>query len=308
MIFRYVRRSLERFNHLADLLRPLFTKEVRCRIPISVEERLAVTLRYLATGNSQHDLAFSFKLGRSTINQIITEVCTSLWDVLSEYVSPPSSPEDWKRISNDFCQIWNMPHCIGAIDRKYVFIQKPSHTGTLWHNYKGFFSMVLLAVCNARYCFSFVDVGEYGSNNDSGVLKNSNMCKMFDRNQMGVPDSELIEETNYELPYFLVGDEIFPLQNWLMRPYPGKALINDKRKIFNYRLSRARRITENNFGILVSCWRVFQTPTNATPEKVEKIILAAVALHNYLRQTDDANYTPVGFADSENDSGEITEG
>ena len=58
MIFRHVRMSPERFNHLADLLRPLITKEVRCRIPISVEERLAVTLRYLATGNSQRDLAF----------------------------------------------------------------------------------------------------------------------------------------------------------------------------------------------------------------------------------------------------------
>ena len=58
----------------------------------------------------------------------------------------------------------------------------------------------------------------------------------------------------------------------------------------------------------VARWRVFQTPINATPEKVEKIILAAVALHNYLRQTDNANYTPVGFVDSENDSGEITEG
>ena len=88
---------------------------------------------------------------------------------------------------------------------------------------------------------------------------------------------------------------IFPLQNWLMCPYSGKALINDQRKIFNYRLSRARRIIENTFGILVSRWRVFQAPINGTPEKVEKIIIAAVALHNYLRQTD-------------NDSGEITEG
>ena len=114
------------------------------------------------------------------------------------------------------------------------------------------------------------------------------MGKIFDRNQTGVPDSELIEGTNYELPYFLVGDEIFPLQNWLMRPYSGKALINDQQKIFNYRL--------------------FQTPINATHEKVEKIILAAVALHNYLRQRDNANYTHVGFVDSEDDSGEITEG
>ena len=50
--------SPERFNYLADLLRPLITKEVRCRIPISVEEEVAVTLRYLATGNSQRDWYF----------------------------------------------------------------------------------------------------------------------------------------------------------------------------------------------------------------------------------------------------------
>ena len=93
--------------------------------------------------------------------------------------------------------------------------------------------MVLLAVCDARYCFSSVDVGEYGSNNDSGALKNSNMGKMFDRNQMGVPDSELIEGTNYELPYFLVSGEISPIQNSLMRPYSGKALINGKFSIID---------------------------------------------------------------------------
>ena len=149
-------------------------------------------------------------------------------------------------------------------DRWKTFVSKncpiQEHCDT---DYKGFYSMVLLAVCDARYCFSFVDVGEYGSNNDSGVLNNSNMGKMFDRNQMGVPDSELIEGTNYELPYFLACDEIFPLQNWLMRPYSGKALINGQRKVFNYRLSRARHIIENTFGILVSRWRVFQTPINA---------------------------------------------
>ena len=93
-----------------------------------------------------------------------------------------------------------------------------------------------------------------------------------------------------------------------MRPFSRKSLTNERRKIFNYRLSRARRIIENTFGILVSRWRVFQTPINATPEKVEKIILATVALHNYLRQTDNATYTPNGFVDNESSSGELIDG
>ena len=93
-----------------------------------------------------------------------------------------------------------------------------------------------------------------------------------------------------------------------MRPYSGKALTNEDRKIFNYRLSRARRTVENTFGILVARWKVFQKPIEAKPEKVEKIILAAVALHNYLRQTDNTRYTPQGFVDSEDNSGNIISG
>ena len=79
------------------------------------------------------------------------------------------------------------------------------------------------------------------------------------------------------------------------------------RKVFNYRLSRARRIIENTFGILVSRWRISQKPTEGKPELVEKTVLAATALHNYLQQTDNARYIPAGFVDSEDKSGAIIE-
>ena len=51
-----------------------------------------------------------------------------------------------------------------------------------------------------------------------------------------------------ERPYFLVGDEIFPLTNWLMRPFSGKSLVNEKHKISNYRLSPARRVIEKSIS------------------------------------------------------------
>ena len=55
-------------------------------------------------------------------------------------------------------------------------------------------------------------------------------------------------------------------------------------------------------------WRVLQSPIDATPEKVEKIVLACIALHNYLRQADSARYTPSGFIDSEDSTGTIKKG
>ena len=72
-----------------------------------------------------------------------------------------------------------MPHIIGAIDRKHVRIKNPKNTGSLYHNYKGLFSLVL-AICDANYCFTLFDVGEYVSNNDSNVLIYSNIGGYFE--------------------------------------------------------------------------------------------------------------------------------
>ena len=134
------------------------------------------------------------------------------------------------------------------------------------------------------------------------------MGKLFKCNKVNILNPSEIEGTDVELPYFLIGDEIFPLTNWLMHPFSGKSLINEKRKIFNYRLSRTRRIIENTFGILVARWRIFQRPIEGTRERVEKYILATIALHNFLRQTENACYTPAGFVNSVDSTGKLVEG
>lgn len=69
---------------------------------------------------------------------------------------------------------------------------------------------------------------------------------------MNLPEPEAITSDGQSLPYVLVGDEAFQLSDYLLRPYPGRECLNQDKKIFNYRLSRARRTIENTFGILVS--------------------------------------------------------
>ena len=298
------------FDHLLSLVSPLISKRVtNFQQPISAGERLAVTLRFFASGESQQSLSFAYRMGKSTVSNILKETCDAIYQVLSPtYLRPPASHEDWLAISKEFEEQWNLPHVIGALDGKHIRIQCPQETGTLFHNYKGFFSIVLLALCDANYCFTLIDIGQYGSNNDSGVLANSEIGKRFDAGTAKLPPSASLEGCSYDpLPYFIVGDEIFPLKTLLMRPYPGK-MIKEEQSAYNYRHSRAKQVIENTFGILVSCWRLFNMSIIAKVENIQTYVKAAIVLHNYLRQTENSIYCPAGFVDSENSSGQIKPG
>ena len=211
--------SPNRFQHLLELVRPLITKrDTKMRKAIIAEERLAVTLHFLATGDSQQSLSFSFRMGETTVNTIVTETSNAIYQVLKEkYLSAPHTKEEWLKISQEFEENWNMPHTIGCIDGKHIRIVCPKLTGTQYYNYKGFFSIVLMAVCDANYCFTMIDLGQYGSNNDSGVLASSVTGEMFDNGEINLPaPSKIYQSSDQDLPYFLLSEEVFPLKDWLM--------------------------------------------------------------------------------------------
>ena len=104
------------------------------------------------------------------------------------------------------------------------------------------------------------------------------------------------------VPYTVISDEIFALKPYLMKPLPGRNL-TDEGRLYNYRLSRARRTVENAFGILANRFGIFQTTIALPPDKVEVIILASCALHNFLCQKSPSVYTPDGFIDHETTAG-----
>lgn len=87
---------------------------------------------------------------------------------------------------------------------------------------------------------------------------------------LDLPKAKNIPGTSTPFPHFFVGDPAFPLRTNLMRAYPGRCLPRD-RKVFNYRISRARVVIENAFGILVARWRILRTNINASPENAEKV-------------------------------------
>ena len=161
----------------------------------------------MAYGGTQQSLSFSFRIAKSTISSIVNETCAAIWECLQQqYIRPPKTKDDWKKIAEGFFDIWNLPHCVGAIDGKHVRIKAPINSGSLYYNYKGFFSIVLMAICDARYLFSFVDIGDYGSNN--GIFRRSAIGKAFFGKGIKLPQPECLESFPAlgQIPYYLVGD------------------------------------------------------------------------------------------------------
>ncbi|KAB0804151.1 hypothetical protein PPYR_01121 [Photinus pyralis] len=156
--------------------------------------------------DSYPSLSFAFRIAPSTICNIIKEVCIVLWQILSPLYLKPMNKEKWISIINDFYNIWQLPNCMGSIDGKHVRIHAPSHSGSLYVNYKKIFSIVLLAVCDARYSFTYVDVGAYGSQSDGGILKNSIFGKRLLNGTLGVPQHLPLPNTEVSVPTFFVGD------------------------------------------------------------------------------------------------------
>ena len=151
-------------------------------------------------------------------------------------------------------------------------LKKPKNSGALYHNYKGFFSIVMLALVDGQYKFRWVDVGTAGSCSDAQIFNTCHLKRKIDDGSIGFPDPSPIT----------LADDAFALKTWLMKPY-GRRMLTREERIANYRISRGRRVVENAFGILVSRFRVMMTTIELQPETVRDVVLTCVVLHNILR-------------------------
>lgn len=145
--FQYFRMSKELFDVLLEYVETYISHSKNHALPISPAERLAVTLRYLATGDSQQTICFSYRIGKSTMSSILKETCMALWRCLKDkYLLLPTTAVQWKNIASGFSCDWQLKNCIGALDGKHVRIQAPKHSGSEFYNYKAF-----LQVTSALY-------------------------------------------------------------------------------------------------------------------------------------------------------------
>ena len=279
----YLRITPDLFQEMVEKLTPRLQKQSTfMREPLQVGLKLAVTLRFLATGNSYKSLQYSFRVEASTICNFILEVCKAIIAVyMGEVLRCPKTEEEWKEVAARFASTWNYHNCLGTVDGKHIAMKKPPNAGSYYYNYKGFHSIVLMAVSDATYKFLYVDVGAEGGAPDGGTWSNCTLHDAVKYNRAGVPQPEPIPNDDQPVPYHFVGDDAFALRTWMMKPFSHRSQVLRER-IYSYRLSRARRVVENAFGILSQRFRCFLTTMQLRPDNIKLVTMCACVLHNLI--------------------------
>lgn len=280
----FTRFDPDTFRELVLRLGPRIAKNTTFyRQPLSEGLKLAIVLRHFATGDSYKSLMYGFRVSKTAIVHMVPDVCDAIIDEFGDEVMHcPTTSDDWKAQAQIFEEKWNLPHCVGAIDGKHVAIKCPNNSGSTYFNYKGFYSLVLFAMVDAEYKFTWVDMGANGGASDCQIFNSSDLKAAIEDGTIGFPAPQPLRGDDKDMPFFIAGDDAFPLRTWLMKPFSRRNL-TDEELIFNYRLSRGRRVVENAFGILANRFQVLRTTMRQQPPTALKIVLACVCLHNLFR-------------------------
>lgn len=131
------------------------------------------------------------------------------------------------------------------MDGKHISIFAPYESGSEYYNYKRRHSMVLMAIVDANYKLSMCDFGIYGRVSDGGVLQNTKFFERLVNDHLNIPKPSRIRNSSRILPYVFVADDVFALREDMVKSFRQADLISVDRKIYNYHVSRARRIVEN---------------------------------------------------------------
>ncbi|KAJ8671643.1 hypothetical protein QAD02_002902 [Eretmocerus hayati] len=188
----------------------------------------------------------------------------------------------WLSLAERYINLWNHPNCGGSLDATHVWIIRPPHGGSLFRNYKGFNSIVLMTLSDADRRITWYCLGDYGHLSDLSVYSVSSLCRKLENNQLGFPGPRPLPGTNIVVPHVILADPILPLGKNLMKPYSRQRRLTRREKMYNYRHSRGRMPVECQYGGLQEKWRILQQPLGFDLSVTNDLVTVILALHNYM--------------------------
>ena len=273
-----LRVSLATFHFILSRVGNVLQRQTVTEEPISPEERLGICLYRLGRGDYYYTIAEMVGRGVATVNSVVLEVCQVLVEYLgTESITSnmPKSREDFEGEILDVEELWQFSCCWVALDGCHIPIKCPP--GGLeackeYHNFKNFYSIVLMAMVDSHSRFVWGSCGYPGNSHDAIIFRSTNLWNSI---QDGLLPNVGKAVGAVNVPPLIIADSAFPLRTWLMKPYTN-ALLSPQQRYFNYRLSRGRMVIEGAYGQLKGRWRVLLRKNESDKEHVSTATLACM--------------------------------
>ena len=222
-------------------------------------------------------------LGVSTVCSIVSEVSKAIIDNLWEDSVKRHFPEGeahYKETMLNMEELWQFPCAWAAVEGCHLPLKCPAsgaESRKEYHNFKNFYSIVLMAMVDANYKFIWASCSYPGNSHDSIIFQSTELWR-------DITEKEIVSQIGKDVngtivPPLILGDSAFPFRTWLMKPFTN-AVLSPQQRYFNYRLSRARMIIEGAYGQLKGRWRVLLRRFESAQEEVKLAALACIVLHN----------------------------
>ena len=278
------RISRSTFDLIMSRIRYKLERQTLCEEPVSPELRLAICLYRMGRGDYYYSIGEMVGLARPTVTMIVNEVShvivSCLWQ---EFVSAhmPKTEEEFKNKMLDMEELWQFPFSWAAVDGCHIPMKCPpggNSTRKEYHNFKNFYSIVLMALVDARYRFVWGSCGFPGNSHDSIILQATSLWSDINNGKV-LPDF-CQDEQGVSIPPLILGDSAFPFKTYLMKPYTN-AILSKQQRYFNYRLSRARMVIEGAFGQLKGRWRFLlrKSESNTYETKIATLGMYGITQH-----------------------------
>ncbi|XP_051579062.1 uncharacterized protein gpr132a isoform X1 [Myxocyprinus asiaticus] len=273
------RVSRETFKSICTTVKPaLERRDTAFRLCIPLEKRVAIALYKLASTSEYRTVGNLFAVSQTSVCRCVHEFCKAVITLLRPKLIQTPNQAKLAEMADYFEERFGIPQCVGAIGGSHIPILKPPQYQSDLHNRKGWHSIILQAVVDGKGMFWDLNIGQSGREHNVGDLRNSRLWAWATTSNAFSGRVRNICGTN--VGYFILGDSAYPLQNWLLKPYPDTGRLTEGQEQYNIRTSRARCVVVRAFGKLKGRWKCLSKRNDCSVNVVVDMVETCCTLHN----------------------------
>ncbi|KAL3696030.1 hypothetical protein R1sor_010106 [Riccia sorocarpa] len=271
------------FMWMVQVLSPrLKLQDTHWRRPVPVDVKLAACLHRLVSGSSYFLCSDRFGIGCSTLQEQMPFVLDAIIQDLGPLFLKWPEADEAGRISQAFYRRCGLPNIAGAIDGSHIKIKNPERRhASDYFNRKRDQSIVLQAICDSDNAFLDISCSAPGSVHDMRCLRLSSFFRRVEAGDVLIDPVQTINE-GFQLRPYLLGDQGYAMQPWLMIPFSIHGRSSASQQMYNRKHVTGRLCIERSFGLLKARFRILENGITSSVAWAAKLVHATCILHNII--------------------------